>query len=360
MVRLKKLFLIKFVVIFLSFLMFQGDFLVNAHQEEDFEAQRNQVQKDYLSGNYEKVVSRVEREPGLAEDEGKKTEAKKMYKKKNVIEKSRRKLKKKKKFPILLVAAGLAAVTVAVLLLTKKKNSTRNNAQEVYNSIEWIDIPAGEFQMGDDFYEAVSDELLVHTVYLDSYKITRYELTFDQYDKFCDDTGKDNPDDERWGRGTRPVINVSWKDAKAFCDWLSEKTGRDIHLPTEAQWEKAARGTDQRRYPWGNSEPNCSIVNYAGCGSQTKPVGSHSSGVSPYGVHDMAGNVYEWCSDWYSGTYYSYSPRNNPTGPAIAENRILRGGAWNSKARGLRSTRRYYRHQTYSRYRNTGFRLAQD
>jgi formylglycine-generating enzyme required for sulfatase activity len=333
MVKLKQLFFIKFVVIFLSFLMVQGDFFVCA-QQENCEAHLNKAKKDYLSGNYEKV-----------------------------IEKPGRKIKRKKKFPILLVAAGLAAVTVAVLLLTKKKDSTRNNAQEVYNSIEWIDIPAGEFQMGDNFNEGASDERPVHTVYLDSYKIARYELTFDQYDKFCDDTGKNKPSDERWGRGTRPVINVSWDDAKAFCDWLSKKTGRDIHLPTEAQWEKAARGTDQRRYPWGNSSPNCSTANYAGCCRQTKPVGSYSSGVSPYGVHDMAGNVYEWCSDWYSDTYYSSSPRNNPTGsaiPTVPGTRILRGGAWNSKALALRSTRRHYGHQFASRYRNYGFRLAQD
>jgi len=330
MVKLKKLFFIKFVVIILSFLMFQGDLLVYA-QQEDSKAHLNQAKKDYLSGNYEKV-----------------------------IEKAGMKTKRKKKFPILLVAAGLAAVAVAVLLLAKKKDSTRNNAQEVYNSIEWIDIPAGEFQMGDNFNEGVSDERPVHTVYLDSYKIARYELTFDQYDKFCDDTGKNKPSDEGWGRGTRPVINVSWNDAKDFCDWLSEKTGRDIHLPTEAQWEKAARGTDQQRYPWGSSSPNCSTVNYAGCGSQTKPVGSHSTGVSPYGVHDMAGNVFEWCSDWYSDTYYSSSPRNNPTGPSIAESRIVRGGAWNSKALGLRSTLRNYRFPSSGGYNNIGFRLVQE
>lgn len=225
--------------------------------------------------------------------------------------------------------------------------------------IEWIHIPAGEFQMGDNFNLGANDEKPVHTVYLDDYKISKHEVTFEMYDKFCEEKNRFKPDDKGWGRRNRPVINVSWDNARAFCDWLSEKTGKDIHLPTEAQWEKAARGTDKRKYPWANSEPTCSEANYYGCFEKTKAVGCHPSGVSPYGVHDMAGNVWEWCSDWYSSRYYANSPRNNPTGPGSGSGRVGRGGGWFSYPWSLRSTARFRFHPTY-RSSNLGFRLAQD
>lgn len=225
--------------------------------------------------------------------------------------------------------------------------------------IEWIDIPAGEFQMGDNFNEGNDDELPVHTVYLSAYKISKYGVTFEQYDAFCDDIGRSKPSDSGMGRGNRPVMHVSWFDAKAFCDWMSQKTGKNIHLPTEAQWEKAARGTDQRRYPWGNSSPSCSLANYYGCGGQTKPVDSHPSGVSFYGVHDMAGNVWEWCNDWYSSTYYYISPYENPTGPSSGTDRVERGGCFYCSASTLRSANRYKFNPSMD-YWNLGFRLAQD
>jgi formylglycine-generating enzyme required for sulfatase activity len=213
--------------------------------------------------------------------------------------------------------------------------------------------------MGDNRKEGNPDELPVHTVYLDSYKISQYEVTFDKYDSFCEATGRSKPGDSGWGRGTRPVIHVSWNDARAFCDWLSQKTGKNIHLPTEAQWEKAARGTDQRRYPWGNGDPSCSRANYESCREKTMPVGSYPSGVSPYGIHDMAGNVWEWCSDRYSSSYYSSSPRNNPTGSASGSFRVQRGGSWYVNAGYIRSANRRY-NTPPSRGYFLGFRLAQD
>lgn len=193
-------------------------------------------------------------------------------------------------------------------------------------TMDWIEIPAGEFKMGDNFNEGVRDERPVHTVYLDDYYIGKYEVTFEQYDLFCEDTGRAKPSDEGWGRGTRPVINVSWYDAEAFCEWLSNKTGENIHLPTEAQWEKAARGTDQRRYPWGNTAPDCTLANYKICGQKTKPVGTLPAGVSPYGVHNMAGNVWEWTRDWYEKWYYQDSPYKNPQGPAAGTLKTRRAG----------------------------------
>jgi formylglycine-generating enzyme required for sulfatase activity len=245
--------------------------------------------------------------------------------------------KKKKKFPMLLVLAGSAVAAAGILLLLKKKSTddNRNYDTEVLG-IQWIDIPAGEFLMGDNFNDGEIDEQPVHTVYLDAFKMSKYEITFDQYDLFCDETRRRKPDDRGWSRGNRPVINVKWDDANAFCDWLSKKTGKNIRIPTEAQWEKAARGTDRRKYPWGNNEPNCAGTNYNDCSGRTMPVGSYPFDVSFYGIFDMAGNVKEWCSDWYDASYYSVSPLNNPTGADSGIQRVLRGGSWKTPAEGIR------------------------
>ncbi len=213
--------------------------------------------------------------------------------------------------------------------------------------------------MGDNFNEGYSNELPVHTVYLDSYWISRYEVTFDQYDAFCDATGRIKPDDRSWGRGSRPVINVSWHDAKAFCDWMSQLTGENIHLPTEAQWEKAAKGYIQRRFPWGDTDPTCSNANYFGCQGKTVPVGSYYLGRSLYGVHDMAGNVLEWCSDWYGEDYYSYSPGTNPKGPPTGIGRVARGGSWADYAQNCRCAIRFHG-PPESWGSILGFRLAKD
>jgi len=286
---------------------------------------------------------------------------------KKVISKSTKK-KSKKKFPWLLVIGGVAVVGVILYFLLKPKDDTLPddgdtgiipNYDTAVLGIEWINIPAGEFLMGDNFNEGDPDELPVHAVYLASYSISKYEVTFDQYDKFCEETNRNMPSDEGWGRENRPVINVSWEDAKDFCDWLSEKTGKNIHFPTEARWEKAARGTDQRRYPWGNSAPDCSILNYNNCIGKTQPVGSYPSGVSTYGVYDMAGNVTEYCQDWYLPDYYSISTYTDPTGPDLAALRVFRGGSWNVTALSVRAAYRYYNNPS-NRSKYWGFRLAMD
>ncbi|MBN1272962.1 MAG: SUMF1/EgtB/PvdO family nonheme iron enzyme [Candidatus Aminicenantes bacterium] len=227
------------------------------------------------------------------------------------------------------------------------------------NTIDWIEVPAGWFAMGDNLEEGEPGERPVHDVYLNGYYISKYEVTFEQYDIFCDDTGRSKPGDNGWGREKRPVINISWHDAKAYCDWLSNKTGEDIHLPTEAQWEKAARGTDQRRYPWGNLDTNCNKANYSGCIGKTSLVGTHSAGSSAYGVHDMAGNVWEWCKDWYDGEFYNYSPSHNPQGPSSGMYRVFRGGSWNRNSNYLRSS---YRTGDHPNYKSTdvGFRLCRE
>jgi formylglycine-generating enzyme required for sulfatase activity len=264
---------------------------------------------------------------------------------------------KKKKFPWLLAAAGAAAAVVVAILLLKKKKSVEYDVEIL--GVEWLDVPAGEFQMGNNFGGGFRDERPVHTVYLEAYKISKYEVTFEQYDKFCEETGHRKPNDFGWGRGKRPVVDVSWDDARAFCDWLSQETGKNIHLPTEARWEKAARGTDQRKYPWGNTTPSCDFANYKGCIGRTMPVGSCPAGASPYGAHDMAGNVWEWCADWYDSAYYTISPTNNPTGPAAGSKRVLRGGAWNTEADYI-STFNREDSAPYHAGSRTGFRLCRD
>jgi formylglycine-generating enzyme required for sulfatase activity len=261
-----------------------------------------------------------------------------------IIEKPISRPKRKKRIsPWYIIAGGAILVGLAVAFALKKEAKEKEEEdidvvpEPDYDTlklgIEWVQIPAGEFMMGSNFSEGEQDERPAHAVYLDEYHISKYEVTFAQYDKYCEETGKAKPDDNGWGRGNRPVINVTWDDARIFCDWLSRKTSKKIHLPSEAQWEKAARGTDQRRYPWGNSPPDCSKANYD-CDNQTHPVGSHPAGVSPYGIHDMAGNVSEWCLDEYRSDFYFVSPYKNPVNTYNPTHLyfwfVIRGGSWTS------------------------------
>lgn len=243
----------------------------------------------------------------------------------NVIAKQASKSKKKKKGALwVAVAGGVAAVVVLLLLVTKKKKGESEFPKFEYKPVEWIQIPAGEFLMGDNIGDGQADQNPVHNVYLDEYFISRFEVTATQYLYYLQETGK-NREGKAIGNGQFPVVNITWEEANDFCEWLSQKTGENINLPTEAQWEKAARGTDQRIYPWGNSEPNCQLGNFSDCGGQAKVVGTTPDGRSPYGVEDMAGNVSEWCRDWYDPGYYSISPYSNPQGPDYGQTRVVRG-----------------------------------
>ncbi|HAV93221.1 TPA: hypothetical protein DCW38_08610 [candidate division WOR-3 bacterium] len=211
-----------------------------------------------------------------------------------------------------------------------------------------IYIPAGEFTMGSESGE--SDEKPVHKVYLDGYYIMKYEVTNKQYKKFCDETGRSYPSDPGYSGMSSyftnypdyPVVEVSWNDAKAYSKWAG------LRLPIEAEWEKAARGTDSRTYPWGNGDPGTNRCNYDPGNytedgyKYTSPIGSYENGRSPYGCYDMAGNVWEWCSDWYGNNYYRDSEYRNPKGPSSGDYRVIHGGSWDNGAYGIRSALRGY------------------
>lgn len=226
---------------------------------------------------------------------------------------------------------------------------------------DMVRIPSGKFMMGcnprvDSACE--DDEKPYHEVELDAYRIDRSEVTFGEYRK-CVNAGKCKAprvsggqcwvyNGSKWEYGVlssafqgdrQPVLCVDWTQADAYCRWAGKR------LPTEAEWEKAARGTDGRMYPWGNEEATCSRAVFWGVGgdcsrSMTSPGCTKSAGNSPYGVCDMAGNVWEWTADRYDAAYFKSSPRRNPTGASSGDTRVLRGGAWGNETRELRATER--------------------
>jgi formylglycine-generating enzyme required for sulfatase activity len=206
-----------------------------------------------------------------------------------------------------------------------------------------VDVPAGAFWMGcnEALDTCFNDEHPYHQVTLSAYRIDRTEVTMDAYGG-CFEDGECPPPDTgdacNWGvsgREEHPVNCVTWNDATAYCAWAGKR------LPTEAEAEKAARGTDGQLYPWGNDEPTCSKANLNYCQSGTVPVGSYPNWVSPYGALDMAGNVWEWVSDWYGASYYTSSPTMDPQGPGEGSDRVQRGGSWISSPRNLRASNRH-------------------
>lgn len=198
-----------------------------------------------------------------------------------------------------------------------------------------IRIPAGEFAMGANDGESV--EKPVRQVTLDEYYIGQDEVTVGQFKRFCEAARRPMPPQPAWSHGDDyPVVNVSWEDAMAYCDWAG------LRLPSEAEWEKAARGSDGRKYPWGNTwdASRCNSAEKGDGFDQGAPVGSFPQGVSPCGASDMAGNVSEWCRDWFFEKFYQESRNFNPTGPLKGSERVVRGGGWDSPARKCRATDR--------------------
>ena len=218
-------------------------------------------------------------------------------------------------------------------------------------------VPAGEFLMGSSTEEA--DERPERRIYLDAFFMDQNETTVGQYASFLEATSHNAPLEwsimSRPMHQRRPVVNVDWADADAYCTWAGKR------LPTETEWEKAARGTDGRIYPWGNESPTTLHANLRkerwSNHYVLSTVGSYEAGKSPYGIYDMAGNVWEWVSDWYDAEYYETAPLQNPTGPARGTSKMVRGGSWGSRAEGLRSAERETHVPSFQGY-GTGFRCA--
>ncbi len=272
-----------------------------------------------------------------------------------------------------LLLLGLALACLSHLNAAPAPAKTRINPKD---GAVMIFIPAGDFLMGtsaNDLIEVLqwkdglkpewfADEQPQHKVYLDGYWIYQDEVTIGQYRKFCTETMRKMPDIPKWLKAddTYPMVNASWDDAVAYTKWAG------VRLPTEAEWEKAARGPDGRRFPWGNEWNNEKCNSYMDTnpigggfqGKRTTPAGTYPDSNSPYGVRDLAGNVWEWCQDWYAPDYYAYSPAKNPQGPELGEFHVLRGGTWGSSNLTVRSASRHRDSPDATYHDDGGFRCA--
>jgi formylglycine-generating enzyme required for sulfatase activity len=244
-------------------------------------------------------------------------------------------------------------------------------------------VKGGKFMRGssEDDADAYPEEKPQREIYIDDFNIDKYPVTNEEFKEFVDDCGYDRKEfwtregwrwreenkifkprywhDRKWNGSNFPVVGIIWYEAEAYATWLSKRTGHPYRLPTEAEWEKAARGTKGFKYPWGD-EFDKNLCNSSESGLyHTRPVGIYPKGKSPYGCFDMAGNVWEWCSDWYIDKYYANSPDRNPKGPSDGADRVFRGGSWLHGARYCRSA---YRDLSFPRDRSNdlGFRVLQE
>ncbi|RKU13041.1 hypothetical protein C6501_09960 [Candidatus Poribacteria bacterium] len=258
-------------------------------------------------------------------------------------------------------------------------------AKKTLATIEWVAIPEGEFIMGSTPQEAEAAyrdaklrssllekhsfdaEVPQHSVYLSAYQISRHEITNAQYRAFIEATGCPPPrgaqgeetwKNENFNADTQPIVGVTWFDAQAFAEWIGGS------LPTEAQWERAARGTDGRTYPWGSEPPKARHhANFARRYNRPTPIGQFPHGTSPNGIADLAGNVWEWCLDEYNPSFYqqnSEDVRQNPLNLRfrdVLRARVIRGGAWNMGSAFLRSSLRFKSYPLDSTH-TIGFRIV--
>jgi formylglycine-generating enzyme required for sulfatase activity len=229
----------------------------------------------------------------------------------------------------------------------------RDSLKDGSSGPEMVMIPAGSFRMGDIQGGGYDNEQPVHEVSVGQFAMGKYEVTFAEYDKFADATGREKPDDEGWGRGNLPVMNVTWYDATAYAEWLSNQTGKQYRLPTEAEWEYAARAGTETKYWWGN-EIDKSKANYNRNLGKTSPVGSYAA--NQFGLYDTSGNLWEWtCSEYenpYNGKEKVCLDKNSN------KNRVLRGGSWDVYPWYVRTAYRYW-FSPVSRNDYSGFRVVQ-
>ncbi len=246
-------------------------------------------------------------------------------------------------------------------------------------------VRGGSFEMGDLYGEGAGNALPVHGVTVSSFYMAKHDVTFDEYDAFCAATGSEVLGDLGWGRGRMPVINVTWLEAVSYCNWLSAMEGlkpaytisgsqvtcdfavSGYRLPTEAEWEYAAREQGRKvRFGNGKEIADPAEINFnAQVPTPFSVIGAYRARSTPVdsfapnglGLFDMAGNVWQWCWDWYDAAYYARSPVNDPRGPASGTERVLRGGAWHNPAEKSRAMCRGYYHPN-ARYADFGFRVV--
>ncbi|MGD9727599.1 MAG: formylglycine-generating enzyme family protein [Nitrospiraceae bacterium] len=257
---------------------------------------------------------------------------------------------------MLMVLSTIEPVLGQLDRLRKQRAAPQPSAVEVPMAV----IPEGTFGMGSDSLQALEDERPKHEVSLDRFVIDLYEVTTGHYAAFL--AADKRPAPWQWEsvdlamHRDRPVIGVDWHDADAYCRWIGKR------LPTEAEWEKAARGIDGRLYPWGNQEPTAALANFAlgarfSYSQVLMPVDRYEEGRSPFGLYHMAGNVWEWTQDWYGAHYYETGQARNPTGPPEGQFKVLRGGSWSDLPKYLLTYGRF-KLPPGTRNSYTGFRCA--
>ena len=238
-------------------------------------------------------------------------------------------------------------------------NTPLNTKVSAVDGMMQVYVSEGIFVMGSND-DPRSKEFPAHGVYLDAFWMDKYEVSNAMYAK-CVDAGvclppvlRLNPYYGKWAYRNLPVVYANWYAAETYCAWAGRR------LPTEAEWEKAARGTDERRYTWGEDRPNPRLANFEETlMGEMLPVFRYPLGASPYGVLNMAGNVREWVADWYAKDYYANSPKVNPTGPESGFERSLRGGAYDANADSITTINRF-RHEPDSAGLSRGFRCAEN
>ncbi|MCP4627379.1 MAG: SUMF1/EgtB/PvdO family nonheme iron enzyme, partial [bacterium] len=285
----------------------------------------------------------------------------------------------------------LAAIAAHKLLIPEERVASGNILSQIgdprFDPANWylpndeaagfIKIPADPFLMGtaakdapalraelpDYLRDSVEREMPQHRVELSEYYIGKYPVTVSQFRIFLQESGHNASNEwANWNRfDNHPAVEISWHDATAYCEWLTDRfkdRGWLIRLPTEAQWERSARGTKGLKYPWGTEkiDPNRANYNETGINS-TSPVGCFPGGISPCGAMDMSGNVREWCRDWYNKDYYAKSPSKDPSGLSKGSDRVFRGGSWGRDARRCRAASRFSGDPD-RRSDNLGFRLV--
>lgn len=256
----------------------------------------------------------------------------------------------------------IASLTMCILL--GHVSAFADHPVRERDPVAMVAIAEGSFLRGSGMETGRADERPRRTIHLGAFMIDKYEVTNAQYLRFISATGHQEPFNV-YGTGslfdvkgieTLPVVQVTWHDAANYCQWVGKR------LPTEAEWEKAARGTDGRPYPWGGGAPSPRHVNFDRDWVATRtllPVGSLPDGASPYGVHDMSGNAREWVQDWYAKEYYRAAPDRNPKGPETGLLKVIRGGSWHSFKSDIRAAARGkggFALKTHG----TGFRCARD